>query len=150
MTEEKTKKEDILYQVKKVEKAVKLNLLYRRLADLKVLARDVLEAKEESVMILEEIGVSQEDIKRVIDFINSSPEVQLSEADKKELRERVRKENKQEKEEVQKEIEKHPLFSGSANFLGSSGLNTTSNLNYVDGGSTVITNNAGNSINLNL
>jgi len=145
--EKETKKEDILEQVKKAEKLIKMNLLLKQLATLKKLAKEVLVAKEKSVLILEEVGVSQEDVKRVIDFINSSPEVQLSESDKKDLREDVKEEHSKKREEVQKEIEKHPFYGGSSlNYFS-----TDSSVNWGTSTSALtLTNTAGGNLKVNL
>ena len=150
--EKETKKEDILEQIKKAEKLIKMNLLLKQLATLKKLAKEVLVAKEKSTLILEEVGVSQEDIKRVIDFINSSSEVQLSESDKKDLREKVKKEHSEKRDEVQKEIEKHPFYGGSSQMFASSGLGTDSNnWTYTNTANAVnLTNTAGQTLEVKL
>lgn len=119
---EEPKKDDILDQVRKAERAVKMHLLMKQLAVLKQLARDVLVAKEKSRLILQDVGVSEEDIKRVIDFLNSSPEVQLSKDDVEELRDKVRNEGKKQRSEIQEKIEKSPMFFTGAG-VGGAGLN---------------------------
>jgi hypothetical protein len=108
---EKEKKEiDVLEQLKQAEKVIKVNLLIKKIGELKKVAKEVLVAKEKTQMILEEAGVKGEDIKRVIDFINSMPEVQLTEAEKKDLREDVRESNTESKKQIQKLLEDKPFY----------------------------------------
>jgi hypothetical protein len=106
------KQEDILDQVKKAEKTIKLGLLMKRIGDLKDIAKEIMEAKEESTMILEEIGIKDEDIKRIIDFVTSS--VSLSDEDKKEIRARVKKENEQSREKVEEQVQKNYTYTNVA------------------------------------
>ncbi len=131
MTDEK--KNDVLDHIKKAEKVIKTNLLIKQMGQLKTLARELLEIKERSVMILEDVGVEDADIKRVIDFINSSPEVQLTEGDKRELREKIRREGKSKRQDVQREMEQYPFFGSGT---GGYGLNI-SNLSAISGSSDV-------------
>lgn len=162
-TEQKTP--DVLDHIKKAEKAIKTNLLIKQMGTLKSLARELLEIKERSVMILEDVGVEEVDIKRVIDFINSSPEVQLTESDKRELREKVRREGKSKRSDVQREMEQHPFLGnftpGYGNFStlttasGSNDMvyavNTASTTASVNGGTSVTVNNgAGDTLNIDI
>lgn len=128
------KKDDILDQVRKAERAVKMHLLMRQLATLKKIAREVLMAKEESRLILQDVGVSEEDIKRVIDFINSSPEVQLSKDDVEELRNKVRGKGKKEREDIQEKIEKNPLVFTGGGVSGAGLLSSTTTSTPATGG----------------
>jgi len=82
---------DILDEVKKIEKMVQVAALRKMLVDIKKKARQILELKEETTYVLDELGISTEDSKRIIDFVNSLGEVKLSEEDKKDLRQRVKK-----------------------------------------------------------
>ncbi len=123
------KENDVLDHIKRAEKVIKTNLLIKQMSELKKLARELLEVKERSVMILEDIGVEEVDIKRVIDFINNSPEVQLTESDKKELREKVRREGKTKRSEIQRELEQHPFLGNSTLTSGFGGLTTSSGSN---------------------
>ena len=108
-----TGKENILDQVCEAEKVIKTHLLVKRMVDFKNLARQVLEAKEESRLMLSDIGINEEDAKRVIDFVNALPEIQLSEEDKRDIWGRVREEGKKARQEVQEKIEKSPVvFTG--------------------------------------
>lgn len=107
----KETKDDVLDQFKKAEKMIKTNLLLKSIGNLKKLAREVLEIKEETRIMLSEIGISEEDSKRVIDFINSL--VELSEADKKEIRDEVKKGLASDRKEIEKKVEESPLFFGS-------------------------------------
>ena len=109
-----TKKEPlILDQVRKIEKLTKLHLLMGALIDIKQYAREILELKEKGMILLEEIGISEEDRKKIIDFINSLPEIRLSEQDKKDMRDRMRDKVKTARQETEKKIKDEPLrFAG--------------------------------------
>ena len=89
--EKEEQKLDILDEVKKVENVVRVAALRKMLAEIKKKARQILELKEETTCILEELNVSAEDTKRIIDFVNSLSGVKLSEKDKKDLRQRIKK-----------------------------------------------------------
>lgn len=145
---------DVLDQVRKAEKIVKTHLLMKRLADLKKLARTIHEAKEESRQLLADIGMKDEDVKRVIDFVNELPEVQLSEGDRKDIRDRVRNEGKKARREVQEKIEKSPaVFTGLTGSNMFSAVNTASSLDALNnfttistGGNLVMTSTDGNTL----
>lgn len=98
--------DDVLDQIKEIERAVKAQTLIKILSSLKQYAREILELKEKTTASLEELGISEADIKRVIDFINNSPEVQLTENDKKKLREEVKQSVASKKKNSQEEFEK--------------------------------------------
>lgn len=158
-TEQKTP--DVLDHIKKAEKVIKTNLLIKQMGTLKALARELLEIKERSVMILEDVGVEEVDIKRVIDFINSSSEVQLTDQDKKELREKVRREGKSKRQDVQREMEEHPFLGNFSGGYGNAFTLTTaansSNMNHAymatsatGTNSVTVANNAGETLNIDV
>jgi len=124
--EEKVEKDDILSEVKKVEKLVKAQLLIKTLSDVKKKAREIVELKEETDAILEEIGLSAEDAKRVIDYVNSLKSVQLSESDKKEIREDTKKTVENMRESAEKKIEEKSFIP---HIMSSSVLTTTNTKN---------------------
>jgi len=100
-----TKEEvDILDQVRIMEKNVKARMLMKKIVELKELCKDIKEDKEECVIILQEIGIDEKDIKRIIDFINNSADVDLTEEDKKQIRERVKKNVKNERERLNEKV----------------------------------------------
>lgn len=135
MSKKEEKQVDVLDQFKKAEKAIKANLLIKSMSRLKVLAKEVLRAKEETEIILKEIGISGKDIKRIIDFINSFPETSLTDEEIKELTRKGRsslRENRKEVEEKFSDI----TFVGSGFTMDSSHLSSVtttadSNLNFV-------------------
>lgn len=97
---------DVLDQIKEVEKMVKAQALIKVLTSLKEYAREVLVLKEKTTALLAELGISETDSKRVIDFINNSPEVQLTETDKKDIQGKARETVKDKKKTSQEELEK--------------------------------------------
>lgn len=99
-----TQEVDVLDQVKKIDKAVRAKLLIEKIALLKKYAREVNELKEKSMIVLEELGLSDKDMKRIIDYVNELPEVKLSERDKKDLRDGIHEEMSEEKNEVEKTL----------------------------------------------
>ncbi len=120
---DKTTEPDILEQVKKVEKAVKAKLLIEKIAILKQHAREVNVLKEQSVATLEELNLSDKDIKRLIDYINELPEVKLTDKDKLAIREEAKEEVDEERsaiEEKLKDIDFDKLMISSGS-LGTGG-----------------------------
>lgn len=153
--EEKTEKtHDILEDLRGAEKAVKAQLLVKQLSVLKGLARDIFEAKEQSVMILEEIGVNKEDVKRIVDFVNSMPSVQLTENDFKDLREKVKSnlssDRKKVEQKVEESMEKYILKNNQLSSLTglSGGINYWSGPNAVNTNAVnaIYTTSAGNTV----
>lgn len=103
------KQPDILDEVRKIEKITKAQLLRKAVKKIKEYAREIVELKEKTLIELEEIGIAESEIKKVIDFVNSLPDVQLTDNDKKELRDEVKKSVKEERSDVEKEVEKKGL-----------------------------------------
>lgn len=124
---------DILDQVRKAEKVIKTHLLIKRIAALKVLAKEVRSAKKEAHLLLEDIGIEGKDVKRVIDFVNDLPETQLSREDVKKIKNKVRRETKEVREEIQEKMEEAPIpFVGATtNLLSTSlGIDNLSNTTW--------------------
>lgn len=107
--EKETKQLNVLDEIKKVEQTVRRRALARAIGDMKDKAKKILELKEETVAMLEALGISDVDSKRVIDFLNSCPDVQLTENDKKSIRERANDNAKKQKQEVVKKINDAPI-----------------------------------------
>ena len=104
--------------------------LRKMLAEIKKKARQILELKEETTCILEELNVSAEDTKRIIDFVNSLSGVKLSEEDKKDLRQRIKKNIFNEKENISEKLSKKVEDS----FIGHLGNYAGTNLTYASTG----------------
>ena len=107
--EKETRPTDVLDEIKKVEQTVRRRALAKSIGDMKDKAKKILELKEETVAMLEALGISDVDSKRVIDFLNSCPDVQLTENDKKSIRERANDNAKKQKQEVVKKINDAPI-----------------------------------------
>lgn len=103
-------KNTVLDQVKQIEKRNKARLLIKTLTQLKKFARDIYIMKEKTNLLLDNIGVSEKDSKAIIDFINSLPEVQLSEENKKDLKEDIKEEIVDKRKEIEREVEKDPML----------------------------------------
>ena len=91
---------DILDDIRKVDKKIRVKLLVEKIKQLKEFAREINELKERMKITLEEMDVEEEDIKRIIDYINETPEVKLNEVDKQQIRKDVQEEVKEEKEQT--------------------------------------------------
>jgi hypothetical protein len=85
-------KEDVLKEIKDAEKKIKAKKLSLAIERIKETAHKILEMKTFCVMMLEEVGISEEDQKRVIDFVNELPGTKLQEEDKMMLRQEARRE----------------------------------------------------------
>jgi len=111
MSEENVKKEvDVLDDFRKVERAVKQRSLAFSMKLLKEKAATIMRFKEESIALLEALGIQELDIKRVIDFVNSLPDVQLSEFDRRKIKEEMREEGKKQKKKAADKIEDSPYI----------------------------------------
>ena len=117
-----TKKEegsvDILLDIRKIEARKKQALLAKKVSELKVLAKKINELKVESEYLIDEMGVSKEDAKRVVDFINELDDVKLTDEEKKEIRNKTKQSVATGRKEVEKEIEKFPPQVFPSNFSG--------------------------------
>ena len=122
MAKEKAKKANILDEVKELDKKVRKHLVYKNLRVMKKWARDVLETKEKTRMLLEELGVAKEDIKRLIDYVNS--EVELTDEDRKDIRDKVKGIIEEEKKEIEDEIS-FTSVSTSASTSASDSISTS-------------------------
>ena len=109
-------KENIaLDQLKKIEESKQKMLLVKMLGYLKEQARNVFKFKYITEKVLEELKVNATDKKAIIDWINSLPDVGLSEEDKKEVDKDIKKFMTEEKEEVEEEIKENPYKYSSGN-----------------------------------
>lgn len=139
---------DILDEVKTIEKMTKRYLIIKTLGSLKKKARQVLEMKEECTFTLAELGIDEKDVKRIIDFVNNLPEVQMTDEDRKELKERCRRILKDEKEKIEKKMDEvKPLipFYGDSVY-GDSGLVSSMQQYNTTAGNMVLTNTAGTTL----
>ena len=84
-----TKKElNILDDVKDYDRKVRTKIVYKKLDTLKEWAKTIVELKEKTEMMLQELKVEDADIKRLIDYVNSQVELTLE--DKEKLRKEVK------------------------------------------------------------
>ena len=103
---DKNEKLDILEDVKKIERFKKAQVLAEAIGEIKSYAKEVLVLKEKTDLLLEEIGISKEDSKRIIDYVNSL--AKLTEVDKKDIREEVKRVKSKKEEKVEEKMEKNP------------------------------------------
>lgn len=98
-------KKDILDQIKRAESAIKQMTLIKMMSDIKEMANSVLELKEKCSAILTAVGVAPEDVKRVIDFVNNLPSVQLDDKDRETIRNWAREQVQSKRKDVEKKVE---------------------------------------------
>jgi len=133
------KEKDVLEDVKRADKIVRAHLLIKQLGKLKVLAREILIAKQKSNLILQDLGIEDKDIKRIIDFVNSCNDVCLTENDLAEIQKEVKEKGRRTRQEVQEKIESSPAFFTTATATGvggSIGSFSGYSINTAQGGST--------------
>lgn len=115
--EENVRKEvkevDVLDDFRKVEKTVRQRALASSMKLFKEKATAIMRLKEETIALLEALGIQESDMKRVIDFVNSLPDVQLSESDKRVIREEMLAESKKQKKKAVDKIEESPYIGGT-------------------------------------
>lgn len=119
---DKEKQPDILDDIRAMERMTKRLVLIKMLSEIKKMAHDILELKEKGLVLLEEVGISKEDSKKIIDFVNSQSSVKLSESDIKSIREWAKAKVEGQTAEVEKKIDKSDNFPilGSYKLFGSS------------------------------
>lgn len=136
-----SKAPDVLEDIKKIDRAIRAKTLANTLAVLKEKAHEILTLKEQTASLLEAVGVSEEDRKRIIDFVNSLDDVQLSLTEKREIKDRAREEISETKKKAEKKVNESPAImsgfvsvpsyttttSGSYNGLGGIQQNTLGN-----------------------
>lgn len=111
MSKNNEKQPDILDEIRGLDKMVRKFLLIRLLAHVKFVSKKILRYKEGIRSVLAEAGIPEEDIKRIIDFVNESPEVKLTEQELKEARQESRDFVKGKRRDIEQEIEKQsPKF----------------------------------------
>ena len=111
MANNEDKKPDVLEDIKRIDRAVRAKTLAQVLSTLKAKAHEILELKEKTNALLEAAGVSAEDAKRIIDFVNSLDDVQLSDEEKRKLREDARNEIAGVKKQAEKKVNESPVVT---------------------------------------
>jgi len=107
--EEKNKPRDILDDVRRNESRIKRALFLSHFSCMKEMAHQRLCLQEELRATCEQLGLSKDDTKRVIDFINESDDVRLTESDIEDVAEKVRDTLSDSRQDLVKELEKQPL-----------------------------------------
>lgn len=105
----KVEKNDILEDVKAVDRKVRAKIVYEKMSEIKDWAKEIATLKEKTQMLLEELGVESMDIKRLIDYATNSPEAQLTKNELEELREEVREEIDESKGKAKKKLADEPV-----------------------------------------
>lgn len=130
---EKSEKVDILDEIRHIERQIKQQILLKAVTDLKDEAKKIKRMKLKTQLKLAEMGLSEADAKRVIDFINESSESQLSDEEIKELRREAIQEVKGKKKEMVEKMEKNPQYGYFMNAnAGDITYYKTAALNHVD------------------
>ena len=122
----KEKSIDVLDQIKNIEKTVKAKMLIQSISELKKMCKEVSTLKEKCVITLEEIGIDEVDIKRIIDFVNELPEVKLTSDDKKSIRDTIKNSTKNQRENVAKKIGEE-IDLHNYNYISAAGTTSTAN-----------------------
>jgi|SRR5882672_11540438 len=109
--ETEAKTSDFLDEFKQVERAIRARALAKMLSTLKEKAHEILELKEYTNAVLEELGVEEADCKRLIDWVNSLEQVKLSKSDKESIRENSRRDVRKERKEAEKKMPDNTFIS---------------------------------------
>ena len=102
--EKRVEKKDILEEVKELDRRIRSKIVYEKLDDIKQWAREIAELKQKTQLLLEELGVEDADIKRLIDYATNSPEAQLSKDDIADIKDEVKDEIADSKKKLNKEL----------------------------------------------
>jgi len=101
---EKVEKKDILEEVKELDRQVRAKIVFEKLGEIKKWAREIAELKLKTQFLLEELGVEDADIKRLIDYATNSPEAQLDKDDVADLKDEVRDMIASSKKKIEKKM----------------------------------------------
>jgi len=101
------KKKDILEDVKELDKKVRAKVVYSKLKDIKSWAWDIAALKMKTQLLLEELGVEEADIKRLIDYSTNSQEAQLTKSDIEEIKDEVKEMVDRSKKKIEDKVEEH-------------------------------------------
>lgn len=101
---EKQKEVNIIDQVKEIERKKKEALLIKSIQKLKVVAKEAIKAKRKMKAYLDELGLSEGDQKKLIDYINSQDEVQLTRKEKDDIKEEVKRDLSGERKKVEEVV----------------------------------------------
>lgn len=122
----------VLDQLKKVQEIENKIIARQVLSKIKNLSREVLEAKYQVECLIELLNVSDKEKKAIIDWINNLSSVQLSEDDKKELKDGIKEEDRKDRTKMKDKIEKNTVFdmstlalTGANNLLGTGSFYAT-------------------------
>ena len=123
---------DILDEVRAAESATRKIMLIKTLGQLKKMAKDVLELKEKTQALISELGISADDSKRLIDFINNLSAVKLTESEVKASQEWAKLQVAGKRKDAEEKVEDNlKIFLGSVanddsfirkSFMGSGGF----------------------------
>jgi hypothetical protein len=127
-------KKDILEEVKELDRRVRAKIVYEKLSDIKRWAREIAELKQKTQFLLEELGVEDADIKRLIDYATNSPEAQLSKKDIADLKDGVRDMIADSKKKVEKKMVEYQPYAYAM---------TASNGNMTTGGTYTVSSTLG-------
>lgn len=97
---------DVLDQIKEREQAKRKKLLLDKIPELKKMAKQVLILKKRTDLLLTELGLSERDIKRVIDWINAEVDVQPTEDEIKKEKEEVKKDTTDDLKKIEERLKK--------------------------------------------
>lgn len=106
MSDKKTEN-DILDDVKKIEKIKKARMLSEALSELKDKAKQILILKKETEGLLKEIGLCETDRKKVIDYVNSN--VKLTPSDLSNAKRKARTTKDSFEKDIEKKIKDSPM-----------------------------------------
>jgi transcriptional regulator with AAA-type ATPase domain len=145
--EKNKKQKDILEDIKEIDKMVKIHLLRENIGEIKKMAKDIIKIKKKTELILEDIGIDNDDIKRIIDFVNSLDSTKLTDDNISELKKEVKNRNKEKKEKIEENIndniyQNQVFYNSQLSNLAT--INDSSSLNITDGS------NATSSVNISI
>lgn len=143
-TKNQVEDNDILSDIRELETRKRKALLAKKIVDLKKVAKRINELKAETELLFEELHLTKEDSKRVIDFVNELDEVKLTASEREAIRSRMKKGLQEDKESIEaqntfsgqlKSAKKTQIErlsaenAGYSNFTG--GLNVGSNVSWL-------------------
>jgi hypothetical protein len=104
---------DILEDVKNIEKKAKAKLLIETTIELKKKIKQIAKLKLECDIALEEVGISKEDRKRIIDFLKDLPESQVDKDEIKQMQKDKKVEVAVKKNDIIEKFGKQDIYTAS-------------------------------------
>ena len=109
MSDDKKEDKTLLENLKELESKKKKALMAKILNQLKEDAKEVITLKKRCELLLGQVTTNKKEAKSILDWINSLPEMELEDADVKEMQQEIKDDLNETKDKIEKKIQENPL-----------------------------------------